>query len=163
MSEANGVLRNPYHPPGATIYIEKRLTSQSYRLFSQPLTFAPYAWRKFTPLGVMRCGRGLRTTHCIVLPRLTVYFTTRYSFRSSTEGFNYNSTVVTGRFKSTLPDLMCHKRRKIILASSNGLGLPFFLKSEEAHPSNRLLVFSHQSTNIAGMTYLSTPDDLFYA
>ena len=37
MSEANGVLRNHYHPPGATIYIEKRLTNQSYRLFSQPL------------------------------------------------------------------------------------------------------------------------------
>ena len=36
MSEANGVLRNHYHPPGATIYIEKRLTNQSYRLFSQP-------------------------------------------------------------------------------------------------------------------------------
>ena len=39
MSEANGVLRNPYHPPGATIYREKRLTNQSYRLFSQPLLF----------------------------------------------------------------------------------------------------------------------------
>ena len=37
MSEANEVLRNHYHPPGATIYIEKRLTNQSYRLFSQPL------------------------------------------------------------------------------------------------------------------------------
>jgi len=37
VSEANGVLRNHYHPPGATIYIEKRLTNQSYRLFSQPL------------------------------------------------------------------------------------------------------------------------------
>ena len=36
------------------------------------LTFAPYAWRRFTPWGVMRCGRGLRTTHYIVLPRLTV-------------------------------------------------------------------------------------------
>ncbi len=36
VSEANGVLRNHYHPPGATIYIEKRLTNQSYRLFSQP-------------------------------------------------------------------------------------------------------------------------------
>ena len=34
VSEANGVLRNHYHPPGATIYIEKRLTNQSYRLFS---------------------------------------------------------------------------------------------------------------------------------
>ena len=35
-SEANGALRNPYHPPGVTIYIEKniymekRLTDQSY-------------------------------------------------------------------------------------------------------------------------------------
>ena len=29
-SEANGVLRNPYHPPGVTIYMEKRLTDQSY-------------------------------------------------------------------------------------------------------------------------------------
>ena len=35
-SEVNGVLRNPYHPPGVTIYIEKniyiekRLTDQSY-------------------------------------------------------------------------------------------------------------------------------------
>ena len=37
MSEANGVLRNHYHPTGVTIYIEKRLTNQSYRLFSQPL------------------------------------------------------------------------------------------------------------------------------
>ncbi len=36
MSEANGVLRNHYHPLGATIYIKKRLTNQSYRLFSQP-------------------------------------------------------------------------------------------------------------------------------
>ena len=35
------------------------------------LTFAPYAWRRFTPRGVMRCGRGLRTTHNIVRPRLT--------------------------------------------------------------------------------------------
>ena len=32
VSEANGVLRNHYHPPGTTIYIEKRLTNQSYRL-----------------------------------------------------------------------------------------------------------------------------------
>jgi len=39
VSEANGVLRNHYHPPGATIYIEKRLTNQSYRLFSQPLSY----------------------------------------------------------------------------------------------------------------------------
>ena len=30
VSEANGVLRNHYHPPGATIYIEKRQTIQSY-------------------------------------------------------------------------------------------------------------------------------------
>ena len=37
------------------------------------LTFAPYAWRRFTPWGVMRCRRGLRTTHYIVLPRLTDY------------------------------------------------------------------------------------------
>ena len=37
------------------------------------LTFAPYAWRRFTPRGVMRCGRELRTTHYIVLPRLTDY------------------------------------------------------------------------------------------
>ena len=37
------------------------------------LTFAPYAWRRFTPCGVMRCWRGLRTTHYIVLPRLTIY------------------------------------------------------------------------------------------
>ena len=29
VSEANGVLRNPYHPPGVTIYIEKRLTNHS--------------------------------------------------------------------------------------------------------------------------------------
>ncbi len=36
------------------------------------LTFAPYAWRRFTPCGVMRCGRGLRATHYIVLPRLTI-------------------------------------------------------------------------------------------
>ena len=25
-----GVLLNPYHPPGVTIYMEKRLTNQSY-------------------------------------------------------------------------------------------------------------------------------------
>ena len=36
------------------------------------LTFTPYAWRRFTPCGVMRCGRGLRVTHYIVRPRLTV-------------------------------------------------------------------------------------------
>ena len=30
VSEANGVLRNPYHPPAVTKYIEKRLTDQSY-------------------------------------------------------------------------------------------------------------------------------------
>ena len=30
VSEANGVLLNPYHPPGVTIYMEKRLTNQSY-------------------------------------------------------------------------------------------------------------------------------------
>ena len=36
------------------------------------LTFTPYAWWRFTPCGVMRCGRGLRTIHYIVLPRLTV-------------------------------------------------------------------------------------------
>jgi len=30
VSEANGVLRNPNYPPGVTIYIEKRLTNQSY-------------------------------------------------------------------------------------------------------------------------------------
>ena len=30
VSEANGVLRNHYHPPGATPYLEKRLTNQSY-------------------------------------------------------------------------------------------------------------------------------------
>ena len=30
------------------------------------LTFAPYAWRRFTPWGVMRCRRGLRATHYIV-------------------------------------------------------------------------------------------------
>ena len=41
MSEANGVLRNHYHPAGVTIYIEKRLTNQSYRLFSQPLFIPP--------------------------------------------------------------------------------------------------------------------------
>ena len=28
VSEANGVLRNPYHPPGVTIYMEKRLTNE---------------------------------------------------------------------------------------------------------------------------------------
>ena len=37
------------------------------------LTFAPYAWRRFTPCGVMRCGRGLRTTHYIIRPRLTIF------------------------------------------------------------------------------------------
>jgi hypothetical protein len=37
------------------------------------LAFAPYAWRRFTPYGVMRCGRGLRATHYIVRPRLTDY------------------------------------------------------------------------------------------
>ena len=36
------------------------------------LTFVPYAWRRFTPWGVMRCGRGLRTIHYIVPPRLTI-------------------------------------------------------------------------------------------
>ena len=30
VSEANGVLLNPYHPPGVTIYMEKGLTDQSY-------------------------------------------------------------------------------------------------------------------------------------
>ena len=30
VSEANGALRNPNYPPGVTIYIEKRLTNQSY-------------------------------------------------------------------------------------------------------------------------------------
>ena len=30
VSQANGVLRNHYHPPGVTVYIEKRLTNQSY-------------------------------------------------------------------------------------------------------------------------------------
>ena len=30
VSEANGVLRNHYYSPGVTIYIEKRLTNQSY-------------------------------------------------------------------------------------------------------------------------------------
>ena len=44
------------------------------------LTFAPYAWRRFTPWGVMRCGRGLRATHYIVQPRLTVYAATICSF-----------------------------------------------------------------------------------
>ena len=44
------------------------------------LTFAPYAWRRFTPWGVMRCGRGLRATHYIVLPRLTIYAAKIYSF-----------------------------------------------------------------------------------
>ena len=28
VSEANEVLRNPYHPPGATVYIEKKLNSK---------------------------------------------------------------------------------------------------------------------------------------
>ena len=37
------------------------------------LTFAPYAWRKFTRCCVMRCGRGLRATHYIIQPRLTIY------------------------------------------------------------------------------------------
>ena len=27
-NEVSGVLRNPYHPPGVTIYIEKRLTNE---------------------------------------------------------------------------------------------------------------------------------------
>ena len=44
VSEANGVLRNHYHPPGATIYIEKRLTNQSYRLFSQPLFISAFEY-----------------------------------------------------------------------------------------------------------------------
>jgi len=48
VSEANGVLRNHYHPPGATIYIEKRLTNQSYRLFSQPLPIL--LWNYFPAL-----------------------------------------------------------------------------------------------------------------
>ena len=30
VSEANGVLLNPYHHPAVTIYMEKRLTNQSY-------------------------------------------------------------------------------------------------------------------------------------
>ena len=30
VSEANGVLRNHYYSPGVTIYIEKRLTNQSF-------------------------------------------------------------------------------------------------------------------------------------
>ena len=30
VSKANEVLRNHYHPPGATPYIEKRVTNQSY-------------------------------------------------------------------------------------------------------------------------------------
>ena len=38
---------------------------------NEMLNFCPYAWRRFTPLGVMRCRRGLRTTHYIVRPRLT--------------------------------------------------------------------------------------------
>ena len=29
-SEANGALRNPYHPPGATIYIEKNIYIKEY-------------------------------------------------------------------------------------------------------------------------------------
>ena len=33
VSEADGVLRNHYHPPGATIYIEKRLTILGQPLF----------------------------------------------------------------------------------------------------------------------------------
>ena len=28
VSEANGVLRNPYHPPGVTICMKKRLTNE---------------------------------------------------------------------------------------------------------------------------------------
>ena len=46
------------------------------------LTFAPYAWRRFTPWGVMRCRRGLRTTHYIVLPRLTDYAAKHMQFFS---------------------------------------------------------------------------------
>lgn len=37
------------------------------------LTFAPFAWRRVTLSGVMLCWRGLRSTHYIVLPRLTNY------------------------------------------------------------------------------------------
>ena len=69
-------------PEGHTIEdikIREQIIRDFYREWKEKasqtrcLTFAPYAWRRFTPRGVMRCGRGLRTTHYIVRPRLTDY------------------------------------------------------------------------------------------
>ena len=61
------------------------------------LTFAPYAWRRFTPYGVMRCGRGLRTTHYIVQPRLTIFNGARNRHRRWSE-----------RGRNRLSDKGCH-------------------------------------------------------
>ena len=69
-------------PEGHTIEdikTRERIIRDFYRelkeksISNEMLNFCPYAWRRFTPRGVMRCGRGLRTTHYIVLPRLTIY------------------------------------------------------------------------------------------
>ena len=40
---------------------------------NEMLNFCPLCMAEVYTLGVMRCGRGLRTTHYIVLPRLTIY------------------------------------------------------------------------------------------
>ena len=39
---------------------------------NEMLNFCPLCVAEVYALGVMRCGRGLRATHYIVLPRLTV-------------------------------------------------------------------------------------------
>ena len=57
----------------AVLQLDSILTGARKASQTRCLTFAPYAWRRFTPRGVMRCGRGLRATHYIVLPRLTIY------------------------------------------------------------------------------------------
>lgn len=57
---------------------------------------------------------------------------TRYSFISADEDTSCNSAEVTGRFNGTLPNLICHMRRKMTLESSDGLEFPFFLKYKNA-------------------------------
>ena len=77
-------LQNRIHHNESSIYRLRSTSTSEWFQLSRPainkkasqtrcLTFAPYAWRRFTPWGVMRCGRGLRTTHYIVRPRLTIY------------------------------------------------------------------------------------------
>ena len=76
-------------PEGHTIEdikTRERIIRDFYRelkeksISNEMLNFCPYAWRRFTPRGVMRCGRGLRTTHYIVRPRLTDYVAKICSF-----------------------------------------------------------------------------------